>query len=396
MRGTSRLTSLFISLFLTLSFGVTASAQQTELLERTFSGVSKEATAQAAKSDIQNQASQKISEEVIRELIGEERFAKNKNLIQNKVIKNSARYIPFSKPSNLTQEGDEFKMAVAMKVSLRDLKQMLQENSLLNENDTVPVVLPVISLVDRVQGRSYRWWLPLDKNPQGFLFKEGRAVEEALRNSFQIKNFYVIKPLESGLGSSVPSSFQNEKITGEDAQFFAHYFNAPVIIDGQVLMSKEEKGSNYSIEIRLTATQVSNSRPIADVSRRFTTDAGPFETSVDKKMREVLESTTNDLASQVFEAWQRGSLGTSVIRITIKGNQGLPVMEGLKEKIRSQVTQVKNIRERVVSSESTSYDVDTSVSATELVQKIEALDFNGKKLSKVSEDRDEVVLKLGQ
>lgn len=392
MLGTSRIASLFLVMIM----GASASAQQAELLERTFSGVSKETTAQAAKIDIQNQGSQKISEEVIRELIGDERFNKNKTLLQNKVIKNSARYIPFSKPSNLTQEGEEFKMSVAMKVSLRDLKQMLQENSLLNENDTVPVVLPVISLVDRVQGRSYRWWQPLDKNPQGFLFKEGRAVEEALRNSFQLKNFYVIKPLESGLGASVPSNFQNEKITGEDAQFFAHFFNAPVIIDGQVLMSKEEKGSNYNIEIRLTATQVSNSRPIADVSRRFTTDAGPFETSVDKKMREVLEGTANDLASQVFEAWQRGSLGTSVIRITVQGTQGLPAMEGLKDKIRSQITQVKNIRERVVSSGSTSYEVDTSISAGELIQKIEALDFNGKKLSKVSEERDEVILKLGQ
>ncbi|WP_246845021.1 hypothetical protein [Bdellovibrio sp. NC01] len=392
-----RRTSTWIATLITACTLMTpAFAQQAELLERTFSGVSKETTPQAAKADIQNQASQKISEEVIRELIGEDRFTKNKTLLQNKVIKNSARYIPFSKPSNLTQEGEEYKMSVAMKVSLRDLKQMLQENSLLNENDTIPVVIPAISFVDRVQGRSYRWWQPVDKNPAGFLFKEGRAVEEALRNSFQVKNFYVIKPLESGLGASVPPQFQNEKIAGEDAQFFAQYFNAPVLIDGQVLFSKEEKGSNYTIEIRMTATQVSNARPIADVSRKFTTDSGAFETSVDKKMREVLEGTANDLASQVFEAWQRGSLGTSIIRVTIKGAQGLPMMEAMKEKIRSQITQVKNIRERVVSSEGLSYEVDTSASASELAQKIEALDFDGKKLSKVSDAQDEIVLKFAQ
>jgi len=251
-------------------------------------------------------------------------------------------------------------------------------------------------LVDKVQGRSYRWWQPLEKNQQGFLLKEGRSIEEALRNSFQNKNFYVIKPVESSLGASVPSQFQNEKIAGEDAQFFAQYFNAPVLIDGQVLFGKEDHGGNYNIEIRMTATQVSNSRPIADVSRRFVTDAGSFETSVDKKMREVLEGTANDLSSQVLEAWQRGSLGTSVIRLTIHGNQELPVMEGLKEKIRTQITQVKNIRERLVADESISYEVDTAVSAAELAQKIEALDFNGKKLSKVSEGRDEVVLKFSQ
>ena len=392
MRGTSWIATL---IFITTLGSVTL-AHQADLLDRTFSGVSKETTPQAAKADIQNQASQKISEEVIKELVGEDRFNKNKAMIQNKIIKNSARYIPFSKPSPLIQDGADFKMAVEMKLSLRDLKQMLQENSLLNENDAVPVVLPVISFVDQVEGRSYRWWQPLDKNPQGFLFKEGRAMEEALRNSFQGKNFFVIKPMEAGLGSNVPSSFQNERISGEDAQFFAQYFNAPVTIDGQVLFNKEAKGGNYTIEIRLTATQVSNGRPIADVSRKFTTDPGPFETSVDKKMREVLEGTANDLASQVFEAWQRGSLGTSVIRLTIQGSHSLPLMEGVKDKIRSQITQVKNIRERLIGTEGTSYEVDASVSATDLVQRIEALDFNGKKLTKVSEGRDEIVLKFAQ
>lgn len=372
-------------------------AQQSDLVDRTFSGVSKEKTPQGARRDIQDQASLKVSEDIIKELIGEERFLKNKSLITSKVIKNSARYIPFVKPSAITQEAEEFKMSVALKVSLRDLKQMLQENSLLNENDAIPVVLPVISWVDRVQGRSYRWWLPIDKIQQGFLVKEGRLLEESLRNSFQKNNFYVIKPIESGLGSSVPADFQNEKIAGgEDAQFFAQYFNAPVLIDGQVLLNKGERGNNYRIEIRLTATQVSNGRAIADVSRRFDTESGSLESAVDKKLREVVETTANDLASQVLEAWQRGSLGTSVIRLTVHGRNALPMMEGLKEKIRSQITQVKNIRERLVSSESVSFEVDTSIPAPELLTKLEALDIEGKKLSKVSEQSDEIVLKWAQ
>ncbi|MBO9667904.1 MAG: hypothetical protein J7501_13965 [Bdellovibrio sp.] len=382
------LIGLFVLLFSSSLF-----AQQAELLERNFAGVSKETTPQAAKSDIQNQASQKISEEVIRDLIGEERFNKNKALINSKIIRNSARYIPFQKPSPITQEGEEFKMSVSVKVSVRDLKQMLQDNSLLNENDTLPVVLPVISWVDRVEGRAYRWWQTGDKNSQGFLIKQGRTLEEALRSSFQKNNFFVIKPLEAGLGSNVPSGFQNEKIAGEDAQFFAQYFNAPVMIDGQVLMNKADKGNGYRIEIRMTAIQVSNQRPIADVSRRYDIE-GSFEGAVDKKIREVSEAVANDLASQVFEAWQRGSLGTSVVRVTITGKHNLPSMEALKERIRSQLTQVKNIRERLVSSDSVSFEVDTAASSTELAGKLETLDVNGQKLMKVSENRDEIVLKL--
>ncbi|NUN04941.1 MAG: hypothetical protein HUU57_04180 [Bdellovibrio sp.] len=382
------ITALLFSFFTHL-----ASAQQLELLDRNFSGSSSAKTPQEAKKDIQDQASRKISEDIIKELIGEDRYAKNKALVTTKIIRNAARFIPFSKPSALLQEGEIYKMSVAVKVSLRDLKQMLQENSLLNENDSVPVVLPVISWVDRVQGRSFRWWLPLDRSQQGFLVKEGRFLEDALRSAFQKNNFYVVKPVDANLGANVPVDFQTEKVSsGEDAQFFAHYFNAPVLIDGQVLLNKGER-RNFRIEIRMTAIQVSNGRAIADVSRRFETESGSFESAVDKKLREVIESTANDLASQVLEAWQRGSIGTSVIRLTLKGKSTLPMMEGFKDKVRSQITQVKNIRERLVSADSISYEVDTSAAVADLMAKLEALDIDGRKLSKVSEGSDEIVLK---
>lgn len=389
--------ALIIAAALFFSFNGVVKAQQDELIERTFSGVSKEATPVSAKKDIQDQAAQKISEDIIKELIGEAKYLKNKSSIQAKIIRNSSRYIPFSKSSEATQEGDGFKMSVSLKVSLRDIKQLLQSQSLLNENDTIPVVLPVIGWSDRVGGRSFQWWLPGDKNQQSFLLKEGRLFEDALRNAFQRNNFYVIKPIDSGLGASVPADFHSEKVaSGEDAQFFAQYFNAPLLIDGQVSLNKGERGNNYRIEIRMTALQVSNGRAIADVSRRFDTESGSMESMVDKKLREVLESTANDLASQVLEAWQRGSLGTSVIRLTIAGKTPLPMMENIKEKIRSQIVQVKNIRERIISAESISFEVDTSAAGSELLTKLEAMEFDGKKMSKVSESSDEIVLKWVQ
>lgn len=371
-------------------------AEQAELIDRSFSGVSKETSPEAAKKDIQDQASKKVSEEIIRELIGEDRFTKNKSRINSAIIKNSARYIPFSKPSPLTQEGEQFKMSMEFKVSLRDLKQMLQNNALLTENDALPVVLPVVTWIDRVQGRSYRWWLPADKTQQAFLIKEGRLLEEALRSSFRRDNFYVIKPIEVGLGMSVPSDFQTEKLSGEDYQFFAQQFNAPLAIDGQILINKGERGNNNRIEIRLTVIQVSNSRTIADVSRRFETESGTFESVVDKKLRGVIESTANDLASQVLDAWQRGTLESSVIRLTIKGNNTFPMMESLKEKIRSQITQVKNIHERLISSDFITFEVNASISGPELSNKLVGLDLEGKKLSKVSEEPNEIVLTWAQ
>jgi len=85
---------LKLVVLLLLSLGFFAQAQQGALLERNFAGVSKETNPQAAKKDIQDQAASKISEDVIKDLIGEDRYAKNRTLIQNKVIKNSERHGP--------------------------------------------------------------------------------------------------------------------------------------------------------------------------------------------------------------------------------------------------------------------------------------------------------------
>lgn len=379
-----------------LSFSSVAFSQVNELIDRQFSGSSKSTNPQVAKKEIQDQAALKISEEIIKELIGEERFNKNKSLINTKIIRNSSRYIPYSKATPLNQEKpEESTMSVSMKVSLKDLRQFLQETGLLNDNDSIPVVLPMVSWVDRVGGNSYRWWVSSDRNQSVFLNKEARVLEESLRNSFEKNNFYMMRPIANSLGRQVPYDFQVEKISPEDSSFFAQYFNAPVIVDGQILLKKGENNT-YQIEVRLTALQVSNGRTIADVSRRFETSPGSFEMVVDRKIRETMDTTVNDLALQVRDASQRGSLGTSVLRLTILGRNTLPVIESVKEKIRSEVTQVKNIRERLVGSDSVSFELDSSATSADLSAKLQGLNINGRRLSKVSMSNDEIVLKWVQ
>ncbi|MNT06363.1 hypothetical protein D3C72_1410250 [compost metagenome] len=230
-----------------------------------------------------------------------------------------------------------------------------------------------------------------ENNP--FLLKEARLFEDALRNSFQRNNFYSMKPIESGSAANVPVDFQSEKLNSEDLQFYAQYFNAPLIVDGQIVLNKSEQSGRYVIEIKMSAIQVSNGRTVADVARKFETESGVFEAAVDKKMKEVSESAANDLASQVLDVWQRGSIGTSIIKVTVKGKNTLPLMESLKSKVRSSITQVKNIRERLVTSDAVSFEVDTSISSAELLNKFIGIDLNGKKLSKISESNDEIVLK---
>jgi len=353
-------------------------AQTSELIERSYSGTSNEKMPQAAKRDIQEQASKKISEDIIKELIGEERYTKNKTLIQNKIQKISNRYIPFAKPSELTQDGTTYKMSVTLKISVKDLKTLLQEYSLLAENDTVPLVLPLISFTDKVDLKTFRWWKPEDGNSKAFLISQNRQFENALRGAFQKYNFYLIKSLPLSL--QIPRTYQNERLSLDDMQFLSQYFGAPLMIEGQVQYSKSPDSSNrYRIEIKLLALQVSNGRPIADVSRKFETEMGVFESSVDKKIRETVDATAQDLASQVFEAWQRGALGTMVLRLTFRGKIPFNQQEAFKEKLKNQVREIRNIRERLVTSDSLAFEVDTNLNSKDFAAKLNGLEIDGRR-----------------
>lgn len=368
-------------------------AQSTDLIERSFMGTSNEKTPQAAKRDIQEQAAKKISAEFIKELIGEERYTKNKTLIQNKVEKISNRYIPFAKPSELLQEGTTYKMTVVLKVSVKELKAILQEHSLLAENDTVPLALPLISFVDKVSLKTFRWWKQDDGDNKPFLVSQNRQFENALRGAFQKYNFYLIKTLPLGL--KIPRSYQNERFSLDDMQFLSQYFGAPLMIEGQVQYSKSPDSSNrYWIEVKLVTLQVSNGRPIADVSRKFETEMGVFESSVDKKIREMVDATAQELASQVYEAWQRGSLGTTILRLTFRGKIPLNQQEAFKETLKNQVHEIRNIRERRITADSMTYEVDTNLSPKDFSLKLSGLEINGRKWNPAGLSDNEVTMHL--
>ncbi|RYZ61862.1 MAG: hypothetical protein EOP09_19455, partial [Proteobacteria bacterium] len=220
---------------------------QTETIEKSYTGTSNEKTAQAAKRDIQEQANKRISEEFIKALIGDDRYSKNKTLIQNKIERFANRYIPISKPGELTPEGTGFKMTVTLRVSLKELKTLLQQNSLLAENDTAPIILPLISFTDKVGLRSFRWWKPEDIQNKSFLVSQNRQFENGLRSAFQKYNFYLIKA--AALGPQVPNSLQNERLSLDDMQLMNQYFGAPMVVEGTVQYAKSPDASNrYRIE----------------------------------------------------------------------------------------------------------------------------------------------------
>ena len=91
------------------------------------------------------------------------------------------------------------------------------------------------------------------------------------------------------------------------------------------------------------------------------------------KYNEVLESVCADLANQVYETWQKGSLGANSIWLTFEGNIPIQAREALKKELKSHAREIKSVRERRISSRQLTLDVDSGLTTKELMDRIPRL-----------------------
>lgn len=372
-------------------------SQGKNLVERSFDGVSKDKNAMNAKAEILNQATDKISTQLIQEIIGEGKYSRNRSVIENKIIKNSGRYIPYSKPGDLKEEGEGYKMNVQLRLNLDDLQALLLENGLFYETDGTPSVISSIRWNDQVNGKTYLWWRDGEDPNFAFISKQNRFFEISAKNSLARNNFYFFQPLRNKMFELLPEKFRStDRLKLEDWQALSPRINAQIFLDGEINIKKSiERSDAYLLEFKLAALQVQNGRSVADITRHFETDPGSFENSVDKKLKEVLDTLNNELSNQIFEAWQRGSIGAELYKLTIRGNLSLPTQELVKEAIKSKLREIKNIRERLITADGLVYDVDTATSPKDMAIKAPELDLgSNQKLVLQSANDREIVYKV--
>jgi hypothetical protein len=381
---------LLLALFLSLS----ATAQSPNLVERVVEVKTEEKNPAVARPALMNAAAEKASEELIKEIIGEAKYSRNRSLIQSRILKRSASYLPFSKAGELKSlgEGAGFQMAVTVRANLDDLQRLLLENGLFYDTDSTPTVLPVIRWTDRVNSRNFGWWMAADPS-KAFLSKESRLLENVFHETFLKSGFYLIRPqglhyedLLDGANGESPSS--------EETSSWAQAWNAQILLQGQVQLSKGERAESVAIDVRLSAVQVLNGRVVAEVARQFESDAGPFEMVADRKLKEVFDSMSSDLSAQLLEAWKQGTINSQLYRLKILGRLTLPAQEVFKDQIRNKVREIKSVRERLIEANQMVYEVDSSIPPTEIAKKLTELDIQGIQLAVDEASEKELVLKV--
>lgn len=392
-------TILFLTVIISSGWTKTY-AQNAEWLQRNYEGQSTQESQTLAKKEIQEQGVLNISEALIRELIGDEKFQKNKSFIQNKIVKQSAKYIPVMKQGDVSGVPGAFKLKMEFKVSLQNLKQLLLENNLLNESDVDAVMLPLVAIQD--SGRSYAWWMDTSSGGSiegqterpAFYVGLDRHFERTIRKAFFKRGFYVLKPTENNLAAFLPEQLNKEmaanQIFENERKEFSLSVQAPILVQGMIQIDSAQ-GSKYLIKIQLEVIRADTGRSIAQMLRNYETEKGNKETVIDRKLKSVLDPLMQELALQVQEAWQKGTVTASKLSLVIRGRFQPQFNERFKEKIRNQLTQVKNIYERKMGGDFIGFEIESSITAQELAQKIRMLDIDGIRFNSVTAESSDMI-----
>jgi hypothetical protein len=341
----------------------------------------------AAKQLLMDQAIEAASFESIKGLIGEEKTERSKDLIKNKIIKKSDKYI-------LSLKG----MNVGMKISLKGLRALLLENGLLYQLEGPPKVLPVIHVVDRLGGRSYGWWYQSASKDHAFLSEQLKVFNKTLRSELQAIGFYTMDPIASQFSKSVPDTYRGENLQRADYLFLGEYFKSSIVVRGRIVFRANPKSeTTYLIDVRLEALHSGNGRLMGEVVRTYETDPGSvYRHVIEKKFADVAPKMAGDLSAQLTEGWKKGTFGASIIKLAVVGkavNEPM-ALEDFKKTVVLQVRDIKSLRERMIQARKVTYEIDSSALPAQLAQSLRTAKFTNFKVDVEDVSTEGITIKV--
>lgn len=360
----------------------TAQNIEDELLTITEEGSSKATSQVEAAREIQAKAVSGSARDQVIEIIGEKRYTKNKALVENRIIREAAKFIPFVQPHDIQKQPDgSWKMKVDLKVSIGSLRKMVIDTGLLTDADTPVTMLPMITFTDRFKSVSFRWWMGDSQDEiRKTIVDWSRAFDSGLHKELMRQGFHLLLPLNETVSNQIPMVFRSDRASGQDLKALGDYLGISMVVRGDVRIkdSKEVPGS-WQIQVKLEVLPVQGGRTVAEISRTLDTDVGPAAIVVKKKIEKEISDISKDLATQVFEAWTRGTLAATTLRLAVRGNLSPRQLSEFRSQLMKakSMRDIKAMRERMFEPGRVVYEVDYAASAEDFRDKLKGLDLAG-------------------
>lgn len=373
--------SVLVFTFFVVSFASAQEVIDVNILSRTKIGD------KVSRDDLIQNAVESVSRENIRLLIGAAKADRNQKVINEKVIKNSSRYILSMKNGGMERRGGDMVMPIEFKVSLKNLRSILLEEGLLYQMEGSPKTLSLVSIEDRIASRQYAWWADSSARDVKDLSDMSLKFEQLMKDELAKITFVGLTPQASAPAASapnllVPAQSRIFNLQKTDSLSLGEKLKSQMVIRGEVIIRQKPASETlFMIEYNIQALHTGNGRLIAEVQRTFDTDAGVYRVVAAKAFAATADKVVVDLVAQVNEVWKKGVFGASALRLVVTGSLTPQNRDQFKRMVPLQVRDVKNIRERRIEARVTTYELDATGVPQQLALAFKAANFAPFKLS---------------
>lgn len=370
----------YFILILMMTFLTRTADAQERVQEYTENGRSVATDTGTAKQEAIQDAVAKVTNRLVKEMLGESKFEKSKEIIKNKVITKSENFVPYIRSGPPKLEGSEQVFAVTLRISITSLENVLKSTGLLQVHDGPQTILPMVGFVDLVNNKSLKWWVQDLSSANSFLKSQERAFFESLKKGIKERGWSVINAEATQYKSGVPTALQLESPRSQDVVKLAEQMKSQLVVRGDMRFEPGNTSQSFKVTLRLRVLQTPSGRTVADSTRTSETESGVFTTVVSKKSAELMDDSIQELYGQIQDAMGRGQLGTQVVRLSIDGWLGPKDLEVLKEDLRFQVRTVKRVSDRLFARDRIELELDVTGGPQSLVQTVQAMKYRQAKL----------------
>ena len=383
---------LFFTLFL-----VSTGFGDESILQLNSEGVSSSDVPVKAREESLNDALTKGCLEATGNLIGATRLEKSLPAIKAKVLSQKQKFIQYYKASEPQKKGTDTVTNVNMKISISSLRDILAKEGILYQSDGPATILPVIRFIEKSDnGRTFNWWIDEATTTNAFLREQEKMVLHQFDGLFRAKNFFLIDPVTQHYVQWMPQPFRSESPTLDDLIWMADFYKAQMVISGDVILLPGASPHSVKTNIKLVAYHSVNGRVVGEVTRSFEVPSTDWELGEQQVLRKAFTEVSKDLAVQVFDEWSRGTLGASLLKISLRGTFNYQDLENFKRQIMVKVGDIKKIRERRMGQGEITYEVDSASGLPGLIKSFETTSFDGFHLNVEQAGNDYVALRWGK
>lgn len=360
--------------------------------------VIEEASERKARTEALEKASQDVTYEMIEKEIGATQALENKNKIDEDIQSLKNRFIPYTKvlssrKEKTSESEDAYRFKIEMKVSRQDLRTILQQKGLYAGQNKTGIVLPFIEVSNQESGESYRWWETVFTTSRD-LESFSLTFEDELAQGFMEKGLFLLKPQSFHMVHMIPPFMRKAYLTQTDKVQLTSLKKGQLFIDGRVdVMDSPVRERALRVRVQLSCKQAANGKSIAEVVRVFDSEKGKKLTQLSQNIKSLARESGEDLASQVYDLWQRGALESELIKLAVTGSLTHQQLEEFKRGLKRHL-RTDSLTERLFEPGQVTYEMNYTGGSESLSQKLGQSVIEGFASRVISSEEGQVTLKV--